>query len=185
MFPKLLLAAALLTGSAGVAHAEAALEEGFAGALRGCEEWVLRPKSWSGGIAPFVASVGLGDKMGLVKRVDEVSLPPKSLRAGNHYWRINATPAAGYVLVVSDQLPMCHITGGGGVDLQPSVEAVLETSAFRSRWTKAGDQSAGETVTSVYRNLEEPSLSILISRAGKPGGRTDRVQLIATATYKP
>src|SRR3546814_9173797 len=95
-------------------HAQSDLEDGFAGALRGCEEWILDPASWAQGSGPFVAAVGLGDKMGLVNQIDEASLPSKELRRGNHYWRINSTEKAGYVLVVSDQLPMCHITGGGG-----------------------------------------------------------------------
>ena len=52
------------------ANAQSDLEKGFAGALRGCEEWVLNPASWSEGIDPFVATVGLGDKMGLVESVN-------------------------------------------------------------------------------------------------------------------
>ena len=67
------------------ASAQSALEDGFAGALVGCEEWVLNPASWSDGIEPFVAKVGLGSSMGLVETVEEVALPPKNLRAGNHY----------------------------------------------------------------------------------------------------
>jgi hypothetical protein len=64
--PAALVALAL----AGPAHAQSDLEKGFAGALRGCEEWVLNPTSWSNGNASFVSIVGLGDKMGLVDHVD-------------------------------------------------------------------------------------------------------------------
>jgi hypothetical protein len=165
------------------AKAEAPLEQGFAGALRGCEEWVLNPKSWARGVAPFVATVGLGDKMGLVERVDEASLPPPPLRVANHYWRINSTPNSGFVLVVSDQLPMCHITGGGAADLQPAIEAVLGASAFTSHWARVGDDTRGELRTTSYQSRQDPALSILVSRAKAPGQRTDRVQVLATATY--
>lgn len=108
----LLLAAISSAVYASPAHAASDLERGLDGALRGCEEWLLNPASWVEGTGPFVETVGLGQQMGLVDRVEEVNLPPKELRRANHYWRINSTLNAGYVLVVSDQLPMCHITGG-------------------------------------------------------------------------
>lgn len=164
-------------------QAETPLEAGFAGALRGCEEWVLNPNRASG-VAPFVSVVGLGDKMGLVAQVDEASLPPKPLRVANRYWRINSTPGAGFVLVVSDQLPMCHLTGGGDTDLQPVVESVFGASAFTSRWEKSSEEASGDLITTVFQNREEPAFSILVSRARTPGQRLDRVQVMATATYK-
>ena len=115
------------------AQAQTSLEKGLAGSLRGCEEWVLNPSSWTGGTGPFLKTVGLGDQMGLVDRVAEVNLPPEGLQKGNHFWRINSTSGAGYVLVVSDQLPICHITGGGNVDLEPTVETVLASPEFAAR----------------------------------------------------
>jgi hypothetical protein len=166
------------------AHAETDLEKGLAGAIRGCEEWVLNPATWANGTGPFVKAVGLGDKMGLVDRVEEVNLPPTQLRRGNHYWRINSTLGAGYILVVSDQLPMCHITGGGNVDLQPSVEAFIASPEFARRWKKVVDLSKSEMASTEFQNRQESALSIVISRAKRPGERLDRVQLLATATYK-
>ena len=115
-------------------NAQSDIERGFAGALRGCEEWVLNPASWAQGTRPFIETVGLGDQMGLVERVEEVNLPPKPLRKANHYWRINSSQGAGYILVVSDQLPMCHITGGGDADLQPIVERVMMSPEFTGNW---------------------------------------------------
>jgi hypothetical protein len=178
----ILLLAALIV--AGPVHAETPLEQGLTGALRGCEEWVLNPKSWANGVAPFVSAVGLGDKMGTVAQVSEAALPPPALRVGSHYWRINSTPGAGFILVVSDQMPMCHITGGGDTDLQPVAEAVLGAATFTSRWEKIGEDTKGEMITTAFRNREEPAFSILVSRARAPGQRLDRVQVIATATFK-
>lgn len=166
------------------AHAESELEKGFAGALRGCGEWVLNPASWSEGTDPFVSTVALGPKMGLVDKVDPVSLPPEALRVGNHYWRINATAGAGFILVVSDQLPMCHITGGGDTDLQPTVESVLRSSEFTSRWEKVETNARGEMASTAFRNREDPDFTMIVSRAKQPGGRLDRVQVLATATYQ-
>lgn len=179
------LSVALLALSVAVpAQTTPDLEEGLAGALRGCEEWVLNPISWAEGFAPFVAAVGLGDRMGRVERVEEVSLPPPDMRRANHYWRINATTGAGFVLVVSDRLPMCHITGGGNVDLQPSVQSVLATNAFTSKWEPISEDAKGDMKSSVFRNRREPALTIVISRAKAAGQRLDRVQVIATAVWK-
>ena len=147
------------------ASAQSELEKGFAGALRGCQEWVLNPASWAEGPGPFVSTVGLGNKMGLVESVDEAALPPKELRLANHYWRINSTGNAGYILVVSDRLPMCHITGGGASDLQPVVEGVLASSDFQSRWEKVRHDLRGDMASTVYRSREEPTFSMVVSRA--------------------
>jgi hypothetical protein len=165
------------------AHAQSALEEGFVGALLGCEEWVLNPASWGDGLEPFVSAVGLGNRMGLVESVHEGALPPSELRVANHYWRINSTEDAGYILVVSDQLPICHITGGGGSDLQPLVESVLNGEAFLGRWEKLEDGARGDMITTLYRNREEPDFSMAVSRANSAGQRLDRVQVIATAIF--
>ncbi len=165
-------------------HAEPNLERGFDGALRGCEEWLLNPASWAEGTGPFIKAVGLGEQMGLVEKVEEVNLPPMQLRRANHYWRINSTSTAGYVLVVSDQLPMCHITGGGGTDLQPSVQSVLSSPEFKSRWQAEKSAMTGDMTTSVFRNRQEPALSITVSHAKESGGRLDRVQVLATAIYQ-
>jgi len=178
-----LIALAAFAAFPASAQAQPSLERGFAGALRGCEEWVLNPASWADGTAPFVKAVGLGDQMGLVDRVEEVNLPPQQLRKANHYWRINSTQGAGYVLVVSDQLPMCHITGGGNTDLEPVVETVLASPEFGARWERVTDMPKADMASSEYRNREDPRLSIVISRAKQPGQRLDRVQVLATATY--
>lgn len=164
--------------------AQSNLEKGFDGALRGCEEWVLNPASWTNGIEPFVNTVGLGGQMGLVRSVEEVNLPPEPLRKANRYWRINSTQNAGYILVVSDQLPMCHITGGGGSDLQPTIEIVLSSAAFKGRWEQVERKVSGDMVSTVFRHRREPKFSIVISRARQPGERLDRVQVLATATYQ-
>jgi hypothetical protein len=178
-----LFAAALFFS--GPVHAETPLEQGFAGALRGCEEWVLNPKSWANGFAPFVSAVGLGDKMGLVKEVNDAALPPQAFRVANHYWRINSTLGAGFILVVSDKIPMCHITGGGNSDMQPVAEAVLGASNFTSRWEKIDEQTTGDMITTTFRNRQLPAFSILVSRARTAGQRLDRVQVLATAILRP
>ena len=180
----LLLAVFALGLSAQRASAEANLERGFDGALRGCEEWILNPASWADGPGPFVKAVGLGNEMGLVERVEEVNLPPEQMRQAMHYWRINSTPAAGYILVVSDQLPMCHITGGGATDLQPSVESVLSSRAFTQRWEQQKSSSNSDMTTTTFRNRVDPALSLVVSRAKLPAQRLDRVQVLATATYQ-
>ncbi|WP_312796541.1 hypothetical protein [Tianweitania sp.] len=165
------------------AHTQPVLETGLAGALRGCTEWVLRPASWADGPKPFLAVMGLGNTVGLVKSVADESLPPPGLRAANHYWRINSQLDAGYVLVVSDQIPMCHITGGGEADLQPIVEAVLSSPEFVEQWEQVSKEGEGEMISTRFRSREEPKFILIVSRAKEAGGRQDRVQVLATAIY--
>lgn len=173
-----------LSAFATSAKAEPSLERGLDGAFRGCEEWLLNPASWVDGPEPFIKVVGLGNQMGLVERVEEVNLPPTKMRQGLHYWRINSTPTAGYVLVVSDELPMCHITGGGGTDLQPVTQSVLSSPAFNERWAEQKTSSNGDMTTTTFRNRQDPAFSIVVSRATRPDQRLDRVQVVATATYQ-
>lgn len=177
-----LLGLAIVTASP--AQAQEAELAGFSGALRGCEEWVLNPASWIDGPAAFESAVGLGDKMGLVAEIDQASLPPPALRQANHYWRINSTATTGYVLVVSDQLPMCHISGGGDADLQPIVETVLATSAFSSRWEQTSVEEHQELRSTIFRSRVDPLFFATITRAKSPGARKDRVQVLVTATYE-
>lgn len=171
--------------SAAVPTSAGSLEQGFAGALRGCEEWVVNPASWIDGPEPFLKTVGLGGSIGLVKSIPEIALPPEEFRMANHYWRVNSTAEAGYFLVVSDRLPICHITGGGPDDLQPVVGAVVASSDFLSRWEWAEDKVQGDMLSSRYRLRKMPNFEIIVSRAAKPGGRTDRVQVLATANLSP
>lgn len=157
------------------------LEVGFAGAVRGCEEWVLNPASWIDGTKPFLTTVGLGDRMGLVASVSPMSLPPEELRVGNLHWRINATDDAGYVFVVSEQLPMCHITGGGGADLRNAIEATLGSEPFMSRWVEVGTNRDGDLVSTTYRHRDEEAFSMVVTRANADGASLNRVQVVATA----
>lgn len=179
------LAACCLASPANAGSPGSPMEAGFAGALRGCEEWILQPESWIDTLQPFVDAVGLGDKMGLVDRIPDVAQPPEAFRKGNIYWRINSTLTAGYFLVVSHRLPMCHITGGGDEDLQPIVEHVLGSAEFTGRWEEEGDESRDGMITTIFRNRKAPRLSIAISRAVKSGERLDHVQVLATAYYEP
>lgn len=179
------LPAALWAGCiANPALAEDPLEQGFAGALRGCEEWILNPKTWTDTLQPFVDAVALGDTMGLVDTIPDVAQPPAAMRSGNVYWRINSTLDAGYFLVVSYNLPICHISGGGQQDLQPVVERVLASDDFRARWDELEKQGRDGITMTTFRNRNEPKLEIVISRADKPGERRDRVQVLATGQFE-
>ena len=182
MLVKVGLTAAVLAVSAPAA-AQSELELGFEGALRGCENWVLEPASWADGLGPFAAKLGLGNKAGWVESVDEAALPPPQMRVANQYLRINSTSNAGFILVVSDRAPFCHITGGGGVDLQPIIESALASSTFEKRWEEVRSQSRGDMISTSFRSRTDPKFEMVISRARKAGDRLDRVQVLASAQY--
>ena len=177
---RALLALAILS-FATVANAELPLDRGFGGALRGCETWVLEPATWADGVAPFEAKVGLGSSMGLVDKISDESLPPEQLRLANHYWRINSSGDTGYLLVVSDRLPICHITGGGGIDLRPAIMSTLSSPDFKDHWKLVGTHSSGGLISNEYRNHEEPKFSMMISFPDDTHWSIDKLQVIATA----
>ena len=168
----------------GAAPASTPVQDGFAGAIRGCETWVLDPASWVDGTRAFESKVGLGSMMGSVDKVAEASLPPPAMRRANHFWRINASADTGYVLVVSDQLPICHITGGGRTDIRPAVAAALTTPEFLQHWTKTGEHVANGLVSTEFGSVVDPKFSIIISHPNDSSWSLDRLQIIATAQYQ-
>lgn len=176
---SLVFLSAALTASA----PSQALEQGLAGAFRGCEEWVLNPASWVDGPAKYLEAVGLGETMGPVSSVPDAALPPPAMRMANHYWRINSTPDAGYFLVVSDILPICHITGGGTSDLKPAVEAVITGADFATRWEKIDQTAREDMISTHFRHRTFRNLTMVVSRAKDAGQRQDRVQVLATASF--
>lgn len=185
---RLLLASTMLlaiSGSASAQDGPAAdpLRSGLEGALRGCEIWVLDPSSWLDDPSRFLAAIDLGGAVFETESLPEPLLPPEPFRRGNRYWRINAGPSEGYALVVSRDIPMCHITGGGGVDLQPVAEAVAASPDFSERWERIDEERRDGMVSTFFKLREEPKLSLVLSRADAPGARRDRAQVIATATY--
>lgn len=161
------------------------LREGLEGALRGCETWVLHPASWTEGPAPFLAAIGLGDRVTESEDLPEPMLPPEPLRKGMRHWRIAAGDRSGYALTVSQDLPMCHIVGGGERDIQPAVEAALAASGFLARWEPIEWDRHDGIVSTFFRSREDSALTLVVSRADAPEARSDRPQVLATATYDP
>ncbi|TYC92769.1 hypothetical protein [Novosphingobium sp. BW1] len=165
--------------------ADPALVEGLAGAFRTCQLWILNPDSWASGPEVFHEQVGLGSAMGLVEQVDEINQPPEVWRQGSHYWRINSTQRAGFVVVVSDQLPVCHVTGGGDADFQPVVLKVLESASFKGAWREVDEAARGGMVSTTFVSREEPDFTMVLSRVAAPGARRDRVQVVVSASFTP
>lgn len=185
---QLLLVSTMLLAISGSASSQDApvtdpLRRGLEGTLRGCEIWVLNPSSWLDDPARFLAAIDLGGAVFETESLPEPLLPPEPFRRGNRYWRINAGPSEGYALVVSRDIPMCHITGGGGVDFRPAAEAVVASPDFFERWEPIGEERREGMVSTSFRLRKEPKLELVLSRADALNARRDRAQVIATATY--
>jgi len=202
LIPALLIALAAISNPALAQHARvgqpeaeaqgppdaaelAQMAAGMDGTFLACESWVLDPTSWSGaeGIAPLVELTGLGSRIYPVPTVIDAAQPPAEFRMANHYFRVDATSRSGFYLVVSDQMPICHITGGGGVDLQPVVQQVLASAPFLARWEAIDESADGATISTVYRHRLVPEMEMMVSRKATGGGYNDLVQVIATAQY--
>ena len=175
----LVLLAGLLTGSP--AQAQDAIASGLEGTLRSCERWILDPAVKAGGPDGFPARVGMQGQMKRVQTLPEVLLPPAQFRAANVYWHIAVAQNLGFYMVVSEQIPMCHITGGGVSDLQPSIEAVLASPGFTERWNRYETKDEGGYFTTQFTNRGEPRLMMVVSRAKAPKGPTNGVQMFVTA----
>jgi len=162
----------------------AGLASGLDGTFIACESWVLDPASWSGaeGIAPLVAISGLGARLYPVPGVIDAALPPAEQRQANHYFRVDATSGEGFYLVVSDQLPMCHITGGGVNAMTGAVEQLLASAEFLRRWEKVEESTNSGVITGFYRHRLAGELELAVSRMGA-ARPTDMVQVVASAYY--
>ncbi|UHD45886.1 hypothetical protein LUX29_01105 [Aureimonas altamirensis] len=178
-----ILSLLLTTLGASAQAVEDRLQRGLEGALHGCEEWILKPSSWVEGLAPFLATVDLAGLIFETETLPAALLPPKEFRRGNRYFRIAAGEETGYALVVSSDIPMCHLTGGGALDLQPAAEEAITTDSFRARWDEISAETADGIVTTFFRSRVEPKLTLVYSRASTPNARRDRAQIIATALY--
>ncbi|MBY0284900.1 MAG: hypothetical protein K2W81_13190 [Sphingomonas sp.] len=152
-------------------------------AIATCEEWVLNPSSWVDGVTQFPAKTGLGSR-GLVPQssLPDVALPPPQFRRAMHHWRV-PIGGGGVFVTTSDELPVCHLSGGGPFDLQPSVVKAQTSAEFLRHWNVVRTDVKGNLLTTYYQSLRDPKLSLILTRSSKAGDRTDRVQIVATAQY--
>ncbi len=177
----LIAAAWLAVGGATAPVAEVSDAAAIDTAVATCERWLLDPESWAGDIPAF----GRGTVLQPEAAVPDVALPPPSMRVGQHHWRVPIRDG-GMLVTTSDRLPFCHIAGGGPFDLQPSVDALLRSPAWNGRWKPVGTATRRDEMTSrQFVSNRDPKLTMTLSYAAAAGGRTDRVQLIATAQYQP
>jgi hypothetical protein len=158
---------------------EDAIEAGFTA----CHEWMTNPDSWSGDIAGFAKAIGLGDEMQQRETVPGFALPPGDLQEGAIYWHIDAGKSALY-LAVSVSQPVCRLVGGGPEDWQPAVEKVLASKAFRAAWDETVDNANAGMRLSRYAGTADAGLSLIVTRADKPGAPQKDAQFLATARLR-
>ncbi len=174
------VAAAWIALAAAVAPANAGHVAAVDTAVAACERWLLNPAGWADDIGGFGRTEGLLPEA----TVPDIALPPATLRVGLHHWRV-PIGAGGIYVTTSDRLPMCHLAGGAPFDLQPAIVALLQSPGWKARWRQSATTRRGEMASSQFVSLQEPALTMTLSHAATPGGRTDRVQLIVTAQYQP
>jgi hypothetical protein len=148
-------------------------------AVAACERWLLEPGSWADDIAAFGRAQGLEPQ----KTVPSIALPPPAMRVALHHWRVPLGEGGVYV-TTSDRLPVCHLSGGGPFDMQPAVVAMRRSPAFGRRWQRTGGNHDGDMVGARLVSTVDPKMSMILSHAAAAGGRTDRVQFLATVSYQ-
>lgn len=174
----MLLAAAWLAAGGAIAPVVASDVAAIDTAVASCERWLLEPESWADDIAGF----DRGTILKPATSIPDILLPPPTARVAMHHWRVPLTDG-GVFVTTSDRLPICHVAGGGQGDLQPSVTALFQSPDWNRRWKAANTKRRGEMTSQQFVSLRDPKLTMTLSYATAPGGRTDRVQLIATAQY--
>ncbi len=179
-----LMLAQVSTAGQPAAGTDAIVNAAIDTSITACEDWILEPKIWADNVAGFPASTGLAAR-GLTAQaqVPDVALPPPALRRALHHWRVAAGNAAGVFVTASDQLPVCHLAGGGPVDFQPAVEALVASEAFAKHWKVVRSQKSDDLVKMDYVSLQDPKLTMVLSGAAQAGERRDRVQFLATLQY--
>lgn len=174
----MLLAATWIAASGAIAPVAASNVVAIDTAVASCERWLLEPESWSNDIAGF----GRGTILKPVMSIPDALLPPFAARVAMHHWQVPLMDG-GVFVTTSDRMPICHVASGGQGDLQPSVKALIQSPEWNRRWKAAGSNRRGEMTSQQFVSLRDPKLTMTLSYAAAPGGRTDRVQLIATAQY--
>lgn len=158
---------------------------GLAGVLRGCETWVLDPASWIDGTTPFLEAMNLGEQVSEVASIPDHLKPPTSLRKGNRSFRIDVNDRAGFALVVSTEIPMCHIVGVGFGDFGTAITVVLESEAFRESWHQLKELDHGSSQSIVFRHRQDNRLELTLSQPNPPATRALTIRLLATAVFDP
>ena len=185
--------AALCIGLAGLAPAGPLLAQDQAlpdtagaidAALLGCERWVLFPAIWAEDttLGAFEDSLGPPTAVTRLAELDEAFLPPTDMRHANHYWRITATDGTMVNLVVSDRLPICHITASGAGEVEAATRGLTDTPGFTARWKAESDDSRPGMRSILYRNREDEGMVAVVSHTTQ-GGSEIGLRLIATAVY--
>lgn len=177
------IAAIAIAAAAPRGQAAVAVDNAANTAIATCEHWILDPSSWADGVDQFakkgsLAARGLTAESG----VPDIALPPPNARIGMHHWRVPIGKGGIYV-TASDQVPLCHVVGGGPFDLQPGVTALQASPGLLERWKQISQETRDDLLITTYVSLQDPKLSLVLSRAAKSGLRTDRAQLIATVFY--
>ena len=168
-----------------VLQAEGAIEAGFAGALRGCEAWILDPIRWVDGPAPFLTAIQLGDQVSEVASIPDDLKPPPNLRKGNRSFRIDVSDRAGFAMTVSTEIPMCHIVGIGFGDFASAARTVLATRAFNASWERLGQRDERSSHSVFFQHRRDNRLELTLSQPRRDPERSRTIHLVGTAVYDP
>ena len=156
---------------------------GFSASLATCETWILHPESWVDGTEKFQASFELGDFLSPIGTVRNWERPPEPWRVANHYWKIQTAPDTGFTIVVSDQLPICHVTGSGSKDMRPAIESVLSSPEFARHWTKDSDSKQGMLTIRNYHLTENPRFVAVVSVPDDKLWNLERPQVLMSIQF--
>ncbi len=130
-----------------------------------------------------IAAFGRGQGLQPQAAVPSVALPPPTTRVALDHWRMPSGEGGVYV-TASDRSPACQLSGGDPFDRQPAIFAPRRSSGFVRRWKRTSDDRDGDMVSARFVSTVDPESSVILSYAAAAGGRSDRVQFLAPASYQ-
>lgn len=160
------------------------LQTAMSDGVHACQEWILDPKTWAENNQLFAEKIGLGDKLIAIGGLPPGVLPNELMVQATNFWRLNGGNGNGVFVVASNINPVCNVAGGGPSDLQPAAEAIVSDFKQGKEWKEMNVKSEADMTSSHFVNEANQKAEMVISRATKAGGRTDRVQFLTTVFYK-
>ncbi|RXR29227.1 hypothetical protein [Sphingobium fluviale] len=160
------------------------LQTAMSDGVHACQKWILDPKSWAEDNQSFAYKIGLGDKLIAIGGLPIGVLPTELMSQATNFWRLNGGNGNGIFVVASNINPVCNVAGGGPSDLQPAAESIVSDFKQGKEWKEVDVKSEADMTSSNFVNKADNNAEMVISRATKAGGRTDRVQFLTTVFYK-
>lgn len=160
------------------------LKSAMMAGITACQMWILEPSTWAESPKNFASKAGLSEKLNKVDAVPNGIFPSQLVASSTYFWRVDAGSGNGVFVAASDTSPVCNVAGGGPSDFEPDAELLVTDIKQGRDWKSEAHKTKADMATDTFNFSADAKGQLIISRAARPGDRTDRVQFIATVLYQ-